>query len=258
MKQRRKALMAGIAALALIAGTGLAAAQEHSKDQVKEPHAASQPPAAQRMSQGTERNGGATTQKSNRSAEEMKGASKTQAGQHRAQAESHKKGAEEGASAQTEKAKGPRAAERRTSRENTPATHQAEEHHRMGREKDNGKIAAERNRAAHENKTARQGRNRLEGLQANASGVNVRINDEQRTRIRRTVIDARGAPRVGHVNFDVRVGTIIPRHDIRIVPVPRTLVRIEPEWHGFLYFVYEDEVVIVNPRDMRIVAVLPV
>ncbi len=77
----------------------------------------------------------------------------------------------------------------------------------------------------------------------------------------------RGAPRVGHVNFDVQVGTVIPRHDIRIVPVPRTLVRIEPEWRGFLYFVYEDEVlyfvyedevVIVNPRDMRIVAVLPV
>ena len=41
-------------------------------------------------------------------------------------------------------------------------------------------------------------------------------------------------------------------------PVPRTLVEIEPLWHGYLYFVYEDEIVIVNPRDMRIVAVLPV
>jgi hypothetical protein len=34
-------------------------------------------------------------------------------------------------------------------------------------------------------------------------------------------------------------------------------VQIDPAWRGFLYFVYEDEVVIVNPRDMRIVAVLP-
>jgi hypothetical protein len=43
---------------------------------------------------------------------------------------------------------------------------------------------------------------------------------------------------------------------VQIVPVPETLVSIEPEWRGYLYFVYEDEVVIVNPRYMRIVAVL--
>jgi hypothetical protein len=44
---------------------------------------------------------------------------------------------------------------------------------------------------------------------------------------------------------------------IHVVPVPETLVRIEPEWRGFLYFVYEDEVVIVSPDDMKIVAVVP-
>ena len=49
------------------------------------------------------------------------------------------------------------------------------------------------------------------------------------------------------------VGTVIPRGRIHVVPVPETLVRIEPEWRGFLYFVYEDEVVVVNPRDMKIV-----
>ena len=51
---------------------------------------------------------------------------------------------------------------------------------------------------------------------------------------------------------------MIPRNGIEIVPVPETLVQIEPEWRGFLYFVYEDEIVIVNPDDMRIVAVVPV
>ena len=33
------------------------------------------------------------------------------------------------------------------------------------------------------------------------------------------------------------VGTVIPRNGIEIVPVPETLVQIEPEWRGFLYFV---------------------
>ena len=70
------------------------------------------------------------------------------------------------------------------------------------------------------------------------------------------MINARGAPRVSSVDFDVTVGTAIPRGKIHVIPVPETLVRIEPEWRGFLYFVYEDEVVIVNPRDMKIVAVV--
>ena len=92
----------------------------------------------------------------------------------------------------------------------------------------------------------------------NATGMNVQLNEQQRSEIRTTVINAHGAPRVGQVDFDVTVGTVIPRGKVRIVPVPETLVRIEPEWRGFLYFVYEDEVVIVNPNDMKIVAVVPV
>jgi Protein of unknown function (DUF1236) len=97
----------------------------------------------------------------------------------------------------------------------------------------------------------------LKGLQGNVSGFNGILTDEQRTRIRSQVIEARSAPRVGHVGFDVAVGTAIPRGHIHVAPLPRYLVQIDPAWRGFLYFVYEDEVVIVNPRDMRIVAVLP-
>jgi hypothetical protein len=37
-----------------------------------------------------------------------------------------------------------------------------------------------------------------------------------------------------------------------------TLVQIDPGWRDFLYFVYEDEVAIVDPHDMTIVAILPV
>ena len=43
-----------------------------------------------------------------------------------------------------------------------------------------------------------------------------------------------------------------------IIAVPETLVQIDPGWSGFLYFVYEDEIVIVDPSDMEIVAILPV
>ena len=122
------------------------------------------------------------------------------------------------------------------------------------------------NKSNYEGATAQE-RRIPRGLQGNASGqvqgqgaegANVSLSTQQRTQIRRTVINARGAPRVGQVDFDVRVGTTIPHDQIHIVPVPETLVRIDPSWSGFLYFVYEDEVVIVDPSDMEIVAILPV
>jgi hypothetical protein len=89
-------------------------------------------------------------------------------------------------------------------------------------------------------------------------GANVALNDQQRSQIRNTVINSRNAPRVSNPNFAVNVGTVVPRGQIRLVRVPSPLVRIRPAWRNFLYFVYNDRIVIVNPRTMRIVNVLPV
>ena len=89
-------------------------------------------------------------------------------------------------------------------------------------------------------------------------GTSVQLSEQQRTEIKTTVINGHNAPRVGHVDFDVRVCTAVPRGKIHVVPVSETLVRIEPRWRGFMYFVYEDEIVIVDPHDYKIVAVVAV
>ena len=86
----------------------------------------------------------------------------------------------------------------------------------------------------------------------------VNLTSEQRTRIRDTVIDARGAPRVDNVDFNLNVGTVVPRERVHVVRVPETLVRIDRQWRGYDYFIVGDQVVIVDPHDMRIVAVLDV
>jgi hypothetical protein len=120
--------------------------------------------------------------------------------------------------------------------------------------------AQDRGNRANESRTAQE-RRIPRGLQGNASGQvkgQHQLSDEQRTRIRQTIIDARGAPRIGHADFDVRVGTRIPRGRIHLIAVPEALVQIDPEWQDFLYFVNEDEIVVVDPNDMEIVAVLPV
>ena len=88
--------------------------------------------------------------------------------------------------------------------------------------------------------------------------ANVSLNEQQRTQIRETVINSRSAPRVSNVDFSVNVGTVVPRGHIHLVRVPETLIRIEPRWRHYLYFVFNNEIVIVEPRTMRIVQVLPV
>ena len=80
---------------------------------------------------------------------------------------------------------------------------------------------------------------------------------EQRTKVRETVLVGGNAPRVTNINFSINVGTAVPR-SVRVVTVPEVIVEIHPAWRGFLYFVYEDEIIIVDPNTYRIVAVLDV
>jgi DNA mismatch repair ATPase MutL len=88
-------------------------------------------------------------------------------------------------------------------------------------------------------------------------GGSVTLSTEQRTKIRQTVLEGKDAPKVGRVDFAVNVGTAVPR-TVRVVEVPPTLVEIHPEWRGYRYFVYEDEIVIVDPRTLMIVAIVNV
>jgi len=93
--------------------------------------------------------------------------------------------------------------------------------------------------------------------QENVARTNVQLSAEQRAQIRKAIIEARNAWRVSSVDFDLAVGSVVPRGPVQVVPVPDVLVQIKPEWRGLLYFVYDSEIVIVDPSDMRIVAIVP-
>jgi hypothetical protein len=80
------------------------------------------------------------------------------------------------------------------------------------------------------------------------------LTTEQRTTIRNTVVSK--GPRATNVNFTVSVGTAVPT-SVRVVAVPSTLIEIYPEWRGHMYFIVNDEIIIVDSRH-RIIAVLPV
>jgi hypothetical protein len=274
MRHKRSTFLAGVAALALFAASGAVAQQGqtqqkggatagdgmHSTQGAKSPSGMKQGGTSGQNAQ-SERQPGATG--TNGMANDMANGGKSPSANRSAQG-SNKSNNGAGATDRTAQQRGERGqtnAQTNAQTRTTGATTQS----RNGSE--NGRFAAQpENRNRRGGATAQRNES-LKGLQGNTTvpmqggrgaGGNVALNDRQRTQIRDSVINGRGAPRVGRVDFDVNVGTVVPRGHLHLVRVPQTLVRIDPGWRGFLYFVYNDEVVIVDPHDMRIVEVLPV
>lgn len=279
MRKRQNTLLAGVAALALIAGAGVASAQQNPQAKTGSAGVGEQsgthaqtakPTAGTGMEQHAQAGpaGGAKTdtktdtKAAGTAAMNAKGANQPAMAQQVSASAKGQKSAQEINRNKTA-SRANKTAESRPLHlgANAKAEHNRKtarnEHERRGHMSTAERQRNERGRM----NTAERSQHNLKGLQGNASipmqGSHITLTPEQRTRIRDTVIDAHNAPRVGHVDFNIRVGTLVPRREIHVIPVPRTLVEIDPVWRGYLYFVARDEVVIVNPRDMRIVAVLP-
>jgi Protein of unknown function (DUF1236) len=94
------------------------------------------------------------------------------------------------------------------------------------------------------------------GEQRTGDAGNKTLTVEQKTKVRETVLRGSSAPRVTSVNFNISVGTAVPT-TVRVVEVPSVLIEYYPEWRGHLYFVYNDEIIIVD-RNHRIIAVLQI
>jgi hypothetical protein len=90
---------------------------------------------------------------------------------------------------------------------------------------------------------------------SSATSGSASLTSEQRTRIHQTIVGGGSAPRVANVDFSISVGTTVPR-SVRLVSVPAAIIEIQPAWRGYEYFVVGDQVVIVDPATMQIVAVI--
>jgi hypothetical protein len=60
-----------------------------------------------------------------------------------------------------------------------------------------------------------------------------------------------------NVNFSISVGTHVPRN-VGFHPLPTEIVAIYPDWRGYEMFLVGNQIVVVNPRTLEIVAVLDV
>jgi hypothetical protein len=88
------------------------------------------------------------------------------------------------------------------------------------------------------------------------AGASARLSTEQRTKIV-TVIRGEHVAPVENVDFSVTVGTRIPRERVSLRPLPSEVVTVYPEWRGYEFFLVGDKIVVVEPRTLEIVDVLP-
>jgi Protein of unknown function (DUF1236) len=98
--------------------------------------------------------------------------------------------------------------------------------------------------------TAAEGRAQTTGQ----AGAGARLSTEQRTRITSIIRGEHVAP-VNNINFAVSVGTRVPA-GIGFHPLPADIVSIYPDWRGYEFFLAHEQIVVVDPRTLEIVAVL--
>lgn len=268
MRRRQNTLLAGIAALALVAGTGISLAQNQPSQAGSQGTTAGQGASTSPSTAGGgamqhgSTNAGAAAQANTSAAGKQSPTAQQKIGQNAKQQSSGQAGnrsaqnAEQGKMRHGQKSHMNRAAQNDENRQGATMRSRTERNAAL---REHGRT---RFNTAQEHRRGERNGN-LHGLQANTSipmqgarGGNVNLTGQQRTEIDR-VVDASNAPRADRVDFNVRIGTVVPRRSIRVVPVPDTLVQIEPRWRGYEYFVYNNQVVVVSPRTMRIVAVLP-
>jgi Protein of unknown function (DUF1236) len=88
------------------------------------------------------------------------------------------------------------------------------------------------------------------------AGAGAKLSTEQRTQITTVIRNEHVAP-VNNVNFSISVGTRIPR-EVRYHPLPAEVVTIYPEWRGYNYVLVRDQIVVIDPQTLEIVAILDV
>ncbi len=86
------------------------------------------------------------------------------------------------------------------------------------------------------------------------AGAGAKLSGEQRSKITTVIRDTHVAP-VTNVNFSISVGTRVPR-DVTFHPLPAEIVTIYPDWRGYEFILVGDQVVVINPRSLEIVAVI--
>jgi hypothetical protein len=236
-------LLMSAAAIALLAGTSVASAQGAGGSAGGSAGGASGGAAATQSAPSGERGGSATTSPMQHDAAPTKG---TEPGMK---------------STQSDEKMAPGGAKNRAAQDTSPGqksttSSDSRDSGKMGKDAKDGNRNAETKRDADTNRNAdsKTGSDSRSATTTGQAGAGAKLNSEQRTKIT-TVIKQQNIQPVTNVNFSVSVGTRVPR-DVGFHPLPTEIISVYPDWRGYEFFLVGDQIVVVNPRSMEIVAVL--
>lgn len=227
----RKRLLMSVSAIALIASAGIAAAQDKGgmgggAAQAPQNSSPAQQSAPSAQPGGGEMRGGTTGQS------EPRGGAETKGGQAEQQMD-NKKGD-----------RGQRAQDQRQQDQKGAQDQRQNQHENRAQEKSDNKGAADTK--SRKDSTTGQG--------AAGSAGSASLTTEQRTKISTTIKQTNVRP-VTNVNFNVSVGTVVPR-GVTLHALPATVVEVYPEWRPYRFILVGDEIVIIEPDTYRIIAVI--
>jgi hypothetical protein len=82
------------------------------------------------------------------------------------------------------------------------------------------------------------------------------LTNDQRVKIKGIIGREHNVVRANNVDFNVSVGTAVPR-SVHVAVLPPEIVTVVPEYRGFDYIVVGDQLLIIDPHTLEIVAILP-
>jgi hypothetical protein len=84
------------------------------------------------------------------------------------------------------------------------------------------------------------------------AGAAARLSTEQRSKITTAIREQHVAP-VNNVDFNISIGTRVPRERVSLRPLPAEVVTIYPEWRGYEFVMVRDQILVVDPKTFEIV-----
>jgi hypothetical protein len=241
----KKSLLATVAAVALIAGAGIASAAEGAKDQPK-------------AGQSEMKGGGAAMkgEAAKKAEPEMKkgAAIKSHETTGAGSGETSMQG-QSGAKSDSNDVKRDTAPRGENATRAKPSTVGESEH--KAAEPGAKSATEEKSGSSMSKSSASEKSNSSAQSTTSAQGGAKSLTAEQKTKIRTSVLQS--GPKVSRssINFNISVGTVVPR-SVHFVTVPQTIVEYYPEWRGYEYFVVDEEIIILDPHSYKIVAILNV
>ena len=244
------------ATAALIAGTGFANAQgtgmghEGSAGPAVQSQGAAPTAAAPANREATEPTGPSGMKKSTQSEEKMQ----PQGGKNQRAQQDMKSGPRDEKSAQDGDMKDSKGDKSRSMSSQNEKGAAGKDMKAEGREGQSGEMKAE-GRNGNMNAQSKGTADSRSTTTTGQAGAGAKLSTEQRTKIT-SVIRNQRVEALNNVDFNISIGTRIPRERVHLYPLPEEVVVIYPEWRGYEFIRVRDQILVVDPRTLEIVDVI--